>query len=355
MRDLYEVLGVDKSADKNSIKKAYRKLAKEYHPDRNKAPDAADKFKEATEAYETLMDDSKRSAYDQYGFAGTQGFGGTGFEGFNAGDFYSNFQGGGFEDIFSSFFGGGGVSSRRRNNKGADLSLKLEISFLEAVWGVEKKVAFSRKIECDECLGSGGEKGSKAKTCPTCHGQGRVTKIQKTFIGSIQTVVECSDCNGTGSVIEHKCSKCGGNGIVNHKEEMNIKIPKGTPDGLTLKFSGKGNAGEKNGGYGDLYLEVEVASDGRFERSGADIYMDYTIPVTTAVLGGEVDVPTVQGDIKVKIPAGTQPERVLKLKGYGAPQFKSEEKGDQYIRIKVQIPEKLSKSNKDLWEKLANN
>jgi molecular chaperone DnaJ len=360
MRDYYDVLGVGKHSSKDEIKKAYRNLAKQYHPDRNKSPDAAEKFKEATSAYEILMDDQKRSAYDQYGFAGTQGFSGApgggygdfgGFQGnFNSADF-------GFDDIgdiFSTFFGGGGdVSrSRRKESRGADLSMKLEVEFLDAIFGIEKKVSYSRKIVCEECQGSGGQKGKKAEKCTTCHGTGKVARVQKTFLGNIQTVTECNVCNGLGETHSEKCTKCHGHGIVDHNEIISIKIPKGTPDGLTLRFSAKGNAGLRGAPYGDLYLEIEVKEHEIFERVGDDIYMDLKIPVTVAVLGGDVKVPTVHGELNVKIPPGTQPEKVLRLKEKGAPKFKHDSNGDQYLRIKIEIPTKLTRNDKDLWEKL---
>lgn len=356
MRDYYEVLGVDKGASKDEIKKAYRNLAKQYHPDRNKAADAADKFKEATAAYEVLMDDQKRTAYDQYGFAGTQGFGGGGgfgdFGGFGGGFNSAEFGFDDFGDIFSSFFGGGVSKSRKREQRGADLSMKLDVSFMDALFGAEKKISYQRKIVCDECLGSGGLKGKKAEQCSTCHGSGKVTKLQKTILGNIQTVTECNVCNGTGETHAEKCDKCHGHGTIDHHEVISIKIPKGTPDGLTLRFSAKGNAGVRGAAYGDLYLEIEVKEHEIFERVGDDIYMDLKIPVTIAVLGGEISVPTVHGDVNVKIPAGTQPEKVLRLKEKGAPKFKHDSMGDHYLRIKIDIPTKLSRNEKDLWEKL---
>lgn len=362
MKDPYETLGVSKTATKDEIKKSYRNMAKQYHPDRNKASDAADKFKDATEAYELLMDDQKRAAFDQYGFAGTQGFGGGhpgGFGDFSGGNFNaSDFGFDDIGDIFSTFFGGNagaGVSrSRKREQRGADLSMKLEIEFMEAIFGIEKKVSYNRKIVCDECMGSGGKRGQKPEKCKVCNGQGRMTKLQKTFLGNIQTVVECDNCHGTGEVIAEKCDKCGGNGTVNHNEILNIKVPKGTPDGLTLRFSQKGNAGERGAPYGDLYLEIEVKEHKIFERVGDDIYMDLKIPITLAVLGGEIIVPTIHGDLNVKIPAGTQPEKILRLKDKGAPKFKHDSHGDQYLRIKIEIPTKLSKNERDLWEKIHN-
>lgn len=360
MRDPYETLGVSKSASKDEIKKAYRRLAKEYHPDRNKAPNAAEKFKEATDAYEMLSDDQKRSAYDQYGFAGTQGFGGAGSGGFDFGNFGGFSSGFGSEtmdfdlgDIFGSMFGAtSGVSRSRRNQKGEDLAMRLEINFMDAIFGIERTVYYKRKIECQTCAGSGSKPGKSAVKCNKCNGSGRVSKVQKTFLGPIQTVVECDNCSGTGKMIEHKCETCHGDGLVEHNEELVVKIPKGTPDGLNLRFSQKGNAGKHNAGYGDLFLEIEVQTHETFERNGNDIYLDYKIPITLAVLGGEIEVPTVHGNVTIKIQAGTQPDKVLRLKEYGAFKFRTEQRGDEYIKLKIKIPTKLSKNEKELWEKL---
>ncbi|MEI6463056.1 MAG: molecular chaperone DnaJ [bacterium] len=353
MKDPYETLGIAKNASKADIKKAYRKLAKEFHPDRNKEANAADKFKDVTEAYELLMDDAKRSAYDQYGFAGTQGFGGQtgngfeGFQGFNSSDFGFNDLG----DIFDSFFSGG-TGYQRRNRKGDDLQVKLELDFMEAIFGTEKTIKYRRQVVCDLCQGLGSKKGSKSSTCQTCKGAGRVTQVQRTFIGNIQTTVTCPTCEGNGEVIADKCEKCGGDGIYSESEELKVKIPKGTPDGLTLRFATRGNAGKKNAGYGDLYIEFEIKPHEYFERSGDDIYLDFKIPITSAVLGDEVDVETVHGKVKVKIPTGTQSGRVIRLKGLGVPKLKKNENGDQYLRVKVVVPEKLTRNQKKLWEEL---
>lgn len=356
-KDPYETLGVSKNATKEDIKKAYRQMAKMYHPDRNKAQNAADKFKDVTESYELLMDDQKRSAFDQFGFAGTQGFGGNG-SGFNMGDFGGfnvDFGGqdmGDFGDIFGSFFGGGVSRSRKKDKRGNDLQMKLDVTFLEAVVGADKNINYTRKIECPDCLGSGSQKGSKATKCSICNGNGKMSKTQRTFIGNIQTVVECDNCDGTGEVVEFKCTRCKGSGNIPHQEEITVKIPAGTPDGLTLRFTGKGNAGQQNGGYGDLFLEIEVQTHPVFERTGDDIYINKEIPMWMAVLGGEIEVPTISGVVTVKVPAGTQPDKILKLKGYGATRFRSHDKGDQYIKIKLSVPQKLSRNEKELWENL---
>lgn len=353
MKDPYEVLGVNKTSSKQDIKKAYRKLAKEYHPDRNKESNAADKFKEVTEAYELLMDDSKKAAYDQYGFAGTQGFGGAGtsgyegFQGFSGADFGF----GDMSDIFESFFGGN-TGFQKRNRRGDDLQIKIELDFMEAMFGTEKTIKYRRYISCETCGGTGAKKGSKPTKCATCNGAGRVTQVQRTFIGNIQTTITCPNCEGVGEVVSDKCITCGGDGVYSKTEELKVKIPKGTPDGLILKFAERGNSGKKNSGYGDLFIEFEVKPHEYFERSGDDIYVDYHIPVTTAVLGDEVNVDTIHGKVKVKIPNGTQSGRIIRLKGMGVPKFKKNENGDQYLRMKVTIPDKLTKQQKLLWEDL---
>lgn len=383
-RDYYEVLGVDKSATKAEIKKAYRKLAKEFHPDRNKAADAEDKFKEVKEAYEILSDEQKRSAYDQYGFAGTAGFsgagGGGGFDGFNGfGGFCGNGSGfAGFEnmgninDIFEQFFGSGfggfeGFSGNRRSGsatgqnaqsqatRGADLEVNLKISFMDAVFGSQKTIRYKKLFECDKCKGTGAKNGTSKKKCSTCDGQGQVIREQRAFmLGTIRTVTTCPDCNGTGEIIKEKCIKCKGEGRFEDKEEFSMKIPPGTPDGITLKFRDRGNAGQKGGNAGDLYINIEVEPDDRFERRGNDIYSNIIISAVDATLGGEFQIPTVHGDLKLKIPSGTQPGKIFKLTDQGGPKFQGNGNGDQYVQVVVKIPEKLSKDEKRIWEELKN-
>jgi molecular chaperone DnaJ len=360
-RDYYEVLGVSKSASKDEIKKAYRKLAKEYHPDKNKSEGAESKFREVQEAYDVLSDEQKKTAYDQYGFAGTQAFGSGGSGGFGNGSFSSDF--GDLEDVLGNFFGGGlggfdfgGLGGTRRStgrqtSRGSDLEFILQIEFKEAVFGAEKEVSYNRKIKCDVCSGSGA-KDNKKKTCATCGGRGQVKRMQNTFFGNMQVVTNCPECGGTGEIISEKCSKCKGSGTLDIKDKFNVKIPAGIPDSVTLKFNGKGDAGERGGSSGDLYLTIEVKSDPVLERRGDDIYMDKQIDVVTAVLGGEVTVPTVHGEVVMKVPSGTQSGKVLRLKEKGGPKFKGNGKGDQYVKLVVNIPEKLNKEQKALWEKL---
>jgi len=361
-RDYYEVLGVDKSASKQEIKKAYRKLAKQFHPDVNKDAGAEDKFKEVQEAYEILSDDQKKSAYDQYGHAGTSGFGG-GFDGFGQGQDFSNFSGfdfGGFSDmgdigsIFDTFFGGGRRSTGRKAQRGEDLELRIELEFMDAVFGTEKNIRYKRKIYCKKCNGSGAKEGTSKKTCEVCKGSGRVTRVQRSFIGTIQTTGVCPECQGKGEVIKEKCPDCMGTGRIDNEEEFKLKIPQGTPDGLTLRFSERGNAGSSGGGYGDLYIRIDVKPHNVFERNGNDIYIEQEIDVTDAVLGGEIEVPTIHGDIKIKIKSGTQPGAILKLTGKGVPRIKGGGAGDQYVKLKINVPKRLSKEQKKLWEDLRN-
>jgi molecular chaperone DnaJ len=355
-RDYYEVLGVAKSANKQELKKAYRKLAKQYHPDRNKDEDAEVKFREIQEAYEVLADDQKRQAYDQYGFAGTKGFDGRGFDGYtDFGDLFG--QGGGLGDLLGEFFGGGagGFGSTRtgRNlqNRGEDIQISIKLSFKEAVFGVEREIKYHRLKKCEHCDGSGAEGGDTEK-CTTCDGRGQVVQVQRTVLGSMQVASICPECGGRGKVPKTRCVKCSGTGRIKEEDSFVVNIPAGIPDGITLRFESKGNAGELGGPGGDLFVSIDVEPDPVLERRGDDIYMDTHIDVTTAVLGGEVEVPTVHGTVIMKIPSGTQSEKVLRLKDKGGPIFKRNGNGDQYVRVIVDIPNNLSKEQKDLWEQL---
>lgn len=363
-RDYYEVLGIEKGASKQEIKKAYRQLAKKYHPDRNKEADAEEKFKEVQEAYDILSDDQKKSAYDQFGHAGTSGFGGAGagtggFGGFND---FSGFENmGNINDIFEQFFGGGfggfstggNANGRPRATRGADLEVNLTIPFMDAVFGNEKTIRYERQVTCDICKGSGAKDEKSKKTCPTCKGQGQVIREQQAFmLGTIRTAVPCPECHGEGEIITEKCKNCKGEGRVSKKEEFTLKIPSGMPDGVTLRFQDRGNAGQKGGNFGDLYVNIEVEPDERFERRGNDIYTNLTIDAVTATLGDKIEIETVHGFEKLKIPAGTQPGKVFKLSGKGGPKFRGKGNGDQYIKVEVKIPEKLSKDEKRLWKSL---
>jgi len=354
-RDYYEVLGLSKGATKQEIKKSYRTLAKSLHPDRNKAADAEEKFKEVQEAYEVLSDDNKRDAYDKYGFAGTQGFGGagSGFGGFtDFGDL------GDLSDLFGSFFGGsfggfdfGNRTQRGNGLRGGDIELSLSLDFHTAIFGGEQTLKYKRLVACSECNGTGAQNGEMT-TCDECEGKGQVVSVRRTIIGAMQTVTTCPKCHGTGKVAKVKCGKCAGEGREDGVEEFKINIPPGIPDNVTLKFSGRGHAGKSGGAPGDLFISIEVQSDERLERRGDDIYLDLEVDVVTATLGGEVEIPTVNGQVTIKIPSGTQPEKVLKLSGKGGPRFKGRGNGDQYVRILVKVPERLSREQKRLWEEL---
>ncbi|MBN2016417.1 molecular chaperone DnaJ [Candidatus Dojkabacteria bacterium] len=359
-RDYYEVLGVSKDASKQEIKKAYRQLAKKYHPDVNKASDAEEKFKEVQEAYDVLNDDQKRAAYDQYGHAGTSGFG-TGFEGFQGSSDFSGADFSGFGDfadigsIFDSFFGGAFGRERRtqRSTRGSDIQVKLILDFEEAVFGKEEKVKYRRQAQCKDCNGSGAKGGTSMETCKQCNGQGRVTRVQRSFIGTIQTTSVCPACQGKGQVIKEKCQSCDGHGHITKEETVKLKIPQGTPDGLILRFRQKGNAGINGGDYGDLYVQIEVKPHKFFERRGDDIYLEREIDVVTAVLGGEIKVPTLHGDVNIKVKAGTQPGTILRLSGKGAPKLRGSGNGNEYIQLKIVVPKRLTKEQRKLWEDLG--
>jgi molecular chaperone DnaJ len=358
-RDYYEALGLSKSASKEEIKKAYRKLAKQYHPDRNKEAGAEERFKEVQEAYDVLSDEQKKSAYDQYGFAGTQAFD-AGSGGFGGGN-YTNFGGdlGDLEDLLGNFFGGsfgglGGFGGRSRNagvRAGSDLEVNLKVKFEEAVFGAEKEVSYSRFVKCEVCKGSGSKDG-KRKTCPTCQGKGQTVSVQRTIFGTMQVATTCPTCGGAGSVIEEACQECRGDGITKVKDVFKVKIPAGIPDGVTLRFKERGDAGKNGGNYGDLFVNIEVETHSTLEKRGDDIYMDQHIDIVTAVLGGEVKVPTVHGEVLMKVPSGTQSEKVLRLREKGGPKFRGNGNGDQYVRLIVDIPTKLSSQEKKLWENL---
>lgn len=357
-KDYYEVLGVSKGATKQEIKKSYRQLAKTKHPDRNKSANAEAEFKEIQEAYEVLSDEQKRQAYDQFGHAGAQGFGA------GAGG-YSGFGGGvnadDLSDIFSSFFGdsfgGFGFSGQQQRpgtgTRGADIEATLKVDFDEAIFGKYKTINYKRKVVCTKCTGSGAESATDVVTCKTCNGSGRVTRTQSTFLGTIQTATVCPDCQGRGKTVSKKCSICLGEGRESKDEELKIKIPPGIPDGVTIRFRDSGNAGMHGGSYGDLYITIDVEDHPVLERRGDDVYMETDIDVTAAVLGEEIEVPSVRGKINLKIPAGTQAGKLFRLSGKGGPKFKGSGNGDQYVKVNVKIPKKLSRKQTEYWQKLA--
>ncbi|MBR2826803.1 MAG: molecular chaperone DnaJ [Erysipelotrichaceae bacterium] len=351
-RDYYEVLGLERSASDNDIKKAYRTLAKKYHPDLNKAPDAADKFKEIQEAYEVLSDAQKRAAYDQYGFAGVDPQ--QGFQGFNG---FSGFDGfGNINDIFDSFFGGGGGFSRSQRStgprKGSDRIMTLRIDFMDAINGVTKNINLDMEEQCSECLGTGARSKDDIKVCPTCHGSGRVLRQQQTMFGMMQSESACPDCKGTGKKIEKACTRCKGKGYLKKKIQVEVNIPAGIQTGQQLRIQGKGERGIDGGPNGDLYIEVIVNEDSHFIRDGKDILITIPISAIDATLGCKVDVPTVYGDVELTIPAGTQPNQKFRLRGKGVKDTRGGIPGDQYVEVDIVIPSSVSREEKEYYEKL---
>ncbi len=355
-RDYYEVLGISKEASEQEIKKAYRKLAKQYHPDVNKEDGAENKFKEVQEAYENLSDSSKRSAYDKYGHAGTEGFsGGGGFGGF---DFN---QGAPFDmgDIFGSFFNGGGFGAdfgfgtrRQSDTRGRDLRYRIRLDFMESMKGGEYELDVDREVACEKCEGTGSE-NKKRKKCDTCDGNGRVQKVQNSILGRMAFVSECDVCHGTGEVPEKECSVCSGRGVVSEQEKVKVKIPAGAYDGMVLRFRGSGGAGRNNQPAGDLFIELEVEPHEKFERREFDIYTVEDIDVYTAVLGDTISVDTIDGKVNLKIPNGTQSGTVFRIKEKGSAILgRDGQRGDAYVKVNIDIPKKLSKKERKLWEDL---
>ena len=355
-RDYYEILGVSKSATADEIKKAYRKKAIEYHPDKNPGAKASEeKFKEAAEAYEVLSDQQKRQRYDQFGHAGVNGSAGGGFGGgsMSMDDIFSHFG-----DIFGGHFGfggfgGGGSRGGTRVRKGSDLRVKVKLNLQEIAQGVEKKIKVKKYVSCQHCNGSGAEHASDMTTCTTCHGSGRVTRVQNTILGQMQTQSECPTCQGEGKIIKDKCKHCAGEGIVREDEVININIPAGVMEGMQLSMSGKGNAARRGGVNGDLLVLVEEDKHPELIRDENDLIYNLLITVPMATLGGSVEVPTVDGKVKVTIAAGTQPGKVLRLRGKGLPSVNRYGTGDLLINIGVYIPENLNKDEKYLMEKLG--
>ncbi len=345
-RDYYDVLGVSKTASDDEIKKAYRKLARQYHPDVNKAADAETKFAEINEAYGVLSDKDKRARYDQYGFNDpTQGFSGQGGNPF--GDGFGSF--GGFEDIFSQFFGGGrSQSSGRRQTKGKDLEKTMTITFDEAVHGCKKIIRVSVDEACTACGGSGAYSSSDIKTCSKCNGSGYVFVEQRTILGITRTQTVCPDCRGTGKKITRACTQCNGQGKVRKTKDIEIKIPAGIDTGMTLRVEGKGGAGSQGAPNGDLYITFNVETHKYFKRNGNDIEIDAPISFAEAALGTELSVPTIDEEVKVKIPAGIQSGTRLRLKDRGVSDPKGGRKGDQYVNIIVETPKNLTSEQKKL-------
>ena len=345
-RDYYEVLGLSKGASKDEIKKAYRKLSKQYHPDINKEPGADEKFKEIAEAYEVLSDEQKKARYDQFGHEDpTAGFGGGGFSG---GGF------GGFEDIFSSFFGGGG---RRQDpnapRKGDDLQFRMTIDFEEAVFGKETEVEIPKEENCDTCNGTGAKPGTTAQTCSQCKGAGEINQAVDTPFGRMVNRRSCPSCRGAGKIIVEKCTTCRGAGKVQKRKKIKVTIPAGVDDGQQLRVSGQGEPGINGGPAGDLYIVFSVRKHKDFERDGDDIYYELKLTFPQAALGDEIEVPTVHGKVKLKIPAGTQSGAQFRLKDKGVKNVHGYGQGHQYVIVKVMTPEKLTEKQKQLLREFA--
>ncbi len=356
-RDYYEVLEVSKQAGAEEIKKAYRKKALQFHPDKNPGDkEAEDKFKEAAEAYEVLGNAEKRQRYDQFGHAGVGGAAGGGFGGggMTMEDIFSHFGdifGGGFGG-FSSFGGFGGSSRGQRINKGSNLRVKVKLTLEEIANGVEKKIKVKKQVACSHCSGTGAASGSSFDTCSTCRGSGQVTRISNTILGQMQTSSTCPTCNGEGRTITKKCPHCNGEGVTRSEEVLSINIPAGVEEGMQLSVSGKGNAARRGGVNGDLLVLIQEEKHPELIRDGRDLIYNLHLSVPEAILGTTVEIPTVESKVKVKIDAGTQPSKILRLRGKGLPEVNSYIRGDLLVRIGVWIPQDLPKEEKKIIEKL---
>lgn len=356
-RDYYDILGVNKSSSSDEIKKAYRKVAMQFHPDRNPGDKAAEeKFKEAAEAYEVLSDMDKKAQYDRYGHAGVSGNGrGFGGGGMNMEDIFSQFGDVFGDDLFGSFFGGGrGRTSRGKGVRGSNLRIKIKLTYEEIAKGVTKNIKVKKHVVCNTCHGSGAKDKGSVQNCATCGGTGQVRRVTNTFIGQMQTVTTCSTCNGEGSTITAKCNSCKGEGRIYGEEAISIEIPAGVQEGMQLNLSNKGNAGERGGMPGDLIILIEEEPHKELQRDGMNVAYDLHISFTDAVFGTQLEVPTIDGRAKIKIPPGTQSGKIFRLKGKGFPAVNSYQKGDQLIHINVWTPQHISAEEKAMLEKLGN-
>lgn len=351
-RDYYEVLGVSKGASDDEIKKAHRKLAKKYHPDLNRDnPEAAEKFKELNEAYEVLSDKDKRAKYDQFGFAGVDPNYGAGQGGFGGG--FGGFDMGDLGDIFGSFFGGGfgGSSSRSRRNapqRGETLQQRIMLSFEEAAFGCEKEITINRTESCDECGGTGAEKGTSVETCSNCHGSGVVMQTQRTPLGMFQTQGACPNCRGTGKIIRKPCKKCGGTGKMRKSRTLKVNIPAGIDDGQSIQLRGQGNAGVNGGPSGDVIVTISIRPHPLFTRDGNNVICEIPISFPQAALGDTLQVPTIDGKVEYTIPEGTQTGTVFRLRGKGIQNVNGRGRGDQYVRVNIEVPTHLTDHQKHL-------
>jgi molecular chaperone DnaJ len=343
MRDYYEILGIPRGASADDIRQAYRSLAKQYHPDVNSEPGAEDKFKEINEAYAVLSNDERRSAYDRFGHDGLKGM---------PFDFNFDF---GLGDIFEEFFGFnmGGSSRRRAPRRGADLRYSIELSFEEAVFGVTKEIDFERHETCSRCSGAKAEPGTSPVRCNTCNGSGEVRQVRQTLLGSMVNVGACPNCRGSGEIISTPCSTCRGSGYERKAVKKDIEIPAGIDDGNQIRVSGEGEPGSNKGPRGNLYVAIRVKPHKYFRRRNNDILLDLSINIAQAVLGGDIDVPTLEGEEKLRIPAGTQPGKVFKLRNRGVPKLRSNGRGNQLVVVSVDVPRTLSVEQRQLFEQLA--
>ncbi|MDZ7798122.1 MAG: molecular chaperone DnaJ [Patescibacteria group bacterium] len=375
-KDYYNILGVGKDADENEIKKAYRKLAHKYHPDKKGGDEA--KFKEINQAYQVLSNKEKRAQYDQYGSTfedAASGGARGGFNwqdfarqagGFSSSDFYRQSQGtgrgqyqdfdfGDLGDIFGDIFGFGGRSSQRQSRRGRarDIEASMNVDFMEAVFGAEKFITLDKNVRCEKCQGSGAEPGSKIETCKTCGGSGQVQRIQNTFLGQMRTAGVCPDCQGQGQKPGKKCSQCGGQGIVKERKEIKVKIPAGIDTGQAIRLAGQGEAAPRGRQNSDLYIRIKVNPDSRFERRDFDIYSNLEISFSEAALGTKKPVETVDGEVSLKIPSGVQTGKMLRLKNKGVPRLKAGGRGDHYVKIIVKTPGRLNRKQKKIFKELA--
>ena len=359
--DYYKILGVSKGATDDEIKKAYRKLAHKYHPDKSGGDEA--KFKEINQAYQVLSDKAKRQQYDQFGQTfeggrsgagqeGGQGFGGFDFSGFDFGGQSGGFEfgGEGFDDIFSNIFGG--TSRGRGRSRGADVQVDVEITFEEMVKGVEKEISLYKRVVCGRCDGSGGEPGTGKRTCPTCKGAGRVETLRRSIFGSFSQVTECPECHGEGKIFDKRCSKCGGDGRVKEERKITVKIPAGIADGQTMSMEGYGEAGGRGSATGDLYINVHVRPHKKFKRQGNDILSTEFVPFSVATLGGKIEIETISDSLILKIPTGTQSGEIFRVKGEGVPELHGRGVGNHLVTVVVKVPKSLSREQKSLLEKL---
>jgi molecular chaperone DnaJ len=343
-RDYYDVLGVSRNASHEEIKKAFRKLAFQYHPDRNGDDGAEARFKEVNEAYEVLSDEDKRAAYDRFGHSGADNMFGRGFEGF---DF------GGFGDIFEAFFGGTSTTTRRGPRNGSDLRYKVSLTFEEAALGCEKEVEIKRTELCETCHGTGSKPGVNPTRCPNCDGTGQVRRVQRSLFGQFIQSAVCSQCRGEGSIITDPCPDCKGSGFQKQKRRIAVKVPAGVDNGNGIKLRGEGDAGSRGGSPGNLYVMITVAEHDFFVRDGDNVIYDLPVSFAEAALGAEIDVPTLYGDTRLKIPAGSQTNKVFRLKDKGIAHVNSHGRGDQLVRLRVVTPDSLNKEQRKLFEELS--